>query len=101
MLANGHFQTAVNFVVPLGNGGTGAPPEQTMVRSQFEDLRVFLHRVDGKVPDALADLIDLKAVDGSFTCGSCYAVGEHRDTCKFDCPQAQEQAIWALGRQSE
>ena len=57
-----------------------------MVRSQFEDLRVFLQRVDGKVPAALSDLIDLKSNEGGFTCSSCYAVGEHRDTCPFDCP---------------
>ena len=68
-----------------------------MVKSQYEDLRLYLGRVEGKAPDALADLIDLK----QFSCASCYAVGEHRDSDKFDCPQALEQLIWALGRQQE
>ena len=72
--------------MPLGNGEANGPAEESMNRTQFEDLRVFLQRVDGKVPEALGDLIDLKRVDGGFTCGSCYAVGEHRDTCKYDCP---------------
>ena len=97
----GHIKTAISFVIPLGNGAPEGPAEEKMVRSQFEDLRVFLQRVDAKTPDALADLIDLKANDSGFTCSSCYAVGEHRDTCRFDCPQAQEQVIWALGRQTD
>ena len=60
----------------------------------------FLNRVEAKAPDALSDLVNLKQTP-EFNCTSCYAVGEHRDSCKFDCPQAQEHAIWALGRELE
>ena len=60
-------------------------PEHSMTRGQFEDLSIYLARVEAKIPDILADLIDLKS-EKAFTCGSCYAVGEHRDSCKYDCP---------------
>ena len=69
MLQLGKYHLSVNFVLPLGNSSAqDAPSEHSMVRSQYEDLRVFLHRVEGKVPDALAsdDLIDLKSAESGF-----------------------------------
>ena len=56
-----------------------------MKKTQFEDLRVYLQRVGAKTPEALADIIDLKNTP-EFRCASCYAVGDHRDSCKYDCP---------------
>ena len=92
-------ETRISFIIPLGAADSSSSPteEQTMNKTQFEDLRVFLQRAGAKAPDVLADLIDLKTTP-EFNCTSCYAAGDHRDSCKYDCPQAQEHAVWVLGR---
>ena len=110
MAKHGQIETRVSLILPLGavpqhkSSQTGVSQdtqvEQTMNKTQFEDVMVYLARVDAKAPDALADLINLKQAP-EFNCASCYAVGEHKDACKYDCPQAQEHAVWALGRQQE
>ena len=85
----GSIELKIAFLVPLGGDAATVSNavEHKADKVQFEDLRVLLSRLDGKVPDALADLIDLKTAS-EFNCTSCYAVGEHRDSCKYDCPQA-------------
>lgn len=99
MAKHASVETRISFIIPLGAVDTISHPteEQIMNKTQFEDLRVYLQRVGAKTPEALADLIDLKSTP-EFTCTSCYAAGDHRDSCKYDCPQAQEQAVWVLGR---
>lgn len=103
----GAVETRIAFVVPLGvaskagsDGGNEVDPTLKMTKSQYEDLIVYLTRVDAKAPDVIADLINLQSAE-EFNCTSCYAVGHHRDSCAYDCPQAIEQTIWMLGRQSQ
>ena len=90
----GIVETRAALVIPLGTlsrTNTSASEEQelSMNKTQYEDIAVFMARVDGKTPEVIADLINLKS-SREFTCTSCYAVGEHRDNCIYDCPQAQE-----------
>lgn len=93
MAKYGMVETRIQFWIPLGasasTNSSNVPADHSMNKSQFEDLSIFLARVDAKTPDVLADLINLKSAK-EFTCTSCYAVGEHRDNCNYDCPQAQE-----------
>jgi len=82
----GTIETRMSLVVPLGAAEPRAvDSELTMTKAQYEDLVVFMARVDSKPPDVIADLINLKN-SRDFTCASCYAVAEHRDSCIYDCP---------------
>ena len=103
----GAVETRIAFVVPLGgvnregsDGGNQGDSSLTMSKSQYEHLMIYLARVDAKAPDVIADLINLRSAE-EFNCTSCYAVGHHRDSCAYDCPQAIEQTIWMLGRQGQ
>ena len=94
MEKHGAAETRVSLIVPLGapqrrDASEAIDSELSMNKTQYEDLTVFLARVDSKAPDVIADLINLKN-SRDFSCAGCYAVGEHRDNCIFDCPQAQE-----------
>ena len=89
----GQMQLRTELVIPLGQ--MEPIHEQFISREQFEDLKLYLRRVNAKMPDAL-EIIDIEAK--IFDCSKCYVVGEHRDSSRFDCPGAQQEAIWSLGR---
>lgn len=80
----GQMQLRTEFVIPLGQ--MEETHEQYISRDQFEDLKLYLKRSNAKMPDAL-EIIDIRAK--KFDCSKCYVVGEHRDSCRFDCPGAQ------------
>ena len=80
----GKTELRTDFVIPIGQ--IPESHDQFISREQFEDLKLFLKSSKAKIPSAL-DILDLN--EKEFDCSRCYAVGEHRDRSRFDCPEAQ------------